>query len=434
MNRREEYQELLKELDSVPAELDGTLERAMKRRRKQAVIYRSLVGMAAAFTVFVLLVNNSQSIAHACSQIPILRELAEAVTISKSLSTAVENEYIQEINLVQREGDVTAEVEYLIVDQKCVVIFYKLQSDRYESLYSKKQILSADGSEELKTAYIDHNWASNGNLTYVRVEFEENVPDSMLLVMDVYAEDYYAQGQCAAHIEFLLEFDPAFTSVGRTLELNKEVEMNGQTLVIRDIEIYPTQMRINVTGKEENSAWLEGLEFYIQSEHEVFSSGVDGIISSGSMEENKMVSYRAESIYFYNAEELEVVITGAKWRDKQQEKAYLNLKTGENKGFPENIKFISTKNTAEGVEVWVEVEQPIESGLYMIFDSYYDAAGNEIRFGMQGGSGAVERIEGDREYVHQFGTIRDYQEEEVWIAFRYTDNVKLEEPIVVPIK
>ena len=136
MNRNEEYQDLLKELERVPAELDGTLDRAVKRRRRQVAIYRPLIGMAAAFAVFVLLVNGSESVAYACSQIPILRELAEAVTFSKSLSKAVENEYVQEMNLVQTDGDVTAEIEYLIVDQKSVVIFYKLYSDKYQEIYS----------------------------------------------------------------------------------------------------------------------------------------------------------------------------------------------------------------------------------------------------------------------------------------------------------
>lgn len=434
MNRNEEYQDLLKELERVPAELDGTLDRAVKRRRRQVAIYRPLIGMAAAFAVFVLLVNGSESVAYACSQIPILRELAEAVTFSKSLSKAVENEYVQEMNLVQTDGDVTAEIEYLIVDQKSVVIFYKLYSDKYQEIYSRKQILSADGNEELQVAWVDQNWASNGELTYIRVDFEENVPNSMQFVMEIFADDNYEEKQCVANVGFLLEFNPEFTSVGKRIELNKTFEVDGQVLIIQDIEIYPTQMRINISEGENNSAWLQGLDFYIESGDEKFSAGVDGLVSTGSIKENKVVSYRAESIYFYNAEKLELVVTGAKWLDKSQEKSYLNLKTGENKGFPNNVKFIDTRNSEEGLQVWVEVEQPIDSGLYGIFSSYYDSEGNEFHFMPQGGRGVAERIEGEKEYVHQFGTISNYKEDEVWMDFVYTSNIKLEEPITVQIK
>ncbi len=40
------------------------------------------------FFLFVLLVNFSAPIAYACSQVPILRELAEAVTFSPSVGIA----------------------------------------------------------------------------------------------------------------------------------------------------------------------------------------------------------------------------------------------------------------------------------------------------------------------------------------------------------
>jgi len=52
----------------------------------------------------------------------------------------------------------------------------------------------------------------------------------------------------------------------------------------------------------------------------------------------------------------------------------------------------------------------------------------------QGGRGVAERIDGENEYVHQFGTISNYGEDEVWMDFVYTSNIKLEDPIVMKIK
>jgi len=80
------------------------------------------------------------------------------------------------------------------------------------------------------------------------------------------------------------------------------------------------------------------------------------------------------------------------------------------------------------------VEQPIDSGLYGIFSSYYDSEGKEFHFMPQGGRGVAERIDGENEYVHQFGTISNYGEDEVWMDFVYTSNIKLEDPIVMKIK
>ena len=435
MNRNEEYQELLKELESTPVKLDGTLERAIKRRKKQVAIYRPLVGMAAAFAIFVLLVNGSDTVAYACSQIPILRELAEAVKFSQSLSKAVENEYVQEINLVQRDGDVSAEIPYLIVDKKSVVVFYKLYSRKYETMHADKSVYSADGSKELDYAGVNRYWnIQDSELNYFRMEFDEEVPGKMKVVLDIMDQENGETEEYVAHFEFLLEFDPTFTSDGKMIELNKKVELDGQCIIIQDIEIYPTHMRINVTQEEENTAWLKGLNFYIKSGDEMFKAGVDGLVATGTMEVSKKVCYRAESIYFYNAEELDLVITGAQWLDKNQEKSYVNLKTGENNHFPANISFHSIENTVEGKRIWVMIEQPIDTGFQVAFKSYYDAEANAYYFRECGSPSDGVRVEGDKEYVLQYMLLENYKEDEIWLDFEFTSDLVYEQPITVQIK
>lgn len=79
------------------------------------------------------------------SKVPILRELAEAVIFSRSLSDAMDNEYVQSLYLSQVDGDVAATVEYLIVDQKQVNIFFRLYSDVYEELHVDPTFLSPEG-------------------------------------------------------------------------------------------------------------------------------------------------------------------------------------------------------------------------------------------------------------------------------------------------
>jgi hypothetical protein len=94
-------------------------------------------GLLACFAAFVMMVNFSVTVANACFKVPVLRELAESVTFSKSLTKAVENDYVQTMNLVQTQNDITAKIEYLIVDQKQVNIFYRLTSEKYKGKYEK---------------------------------------------------------------------------------------------------------------------------------------------------------------------------------------------------------------------------------------------------------------------------------------------------------
>ena len=63
MNRNEEYQTLLSELEAVPDGLQDTEQRALTRRialqKRRRLVLTPILGAAACFTAFVLLVNLS---------------------------------------------------------------------------------------------------------------------------------------------------------------------------------------------------------------------------------------------------------------------------------------------------------------------------------------------------------------------------------------
>ena len=111
MTRNEEYLTLLQELETTPAALDGTAERALRRRRRDRRLRFFGVpagSLAACFIAFVLLVNLFPPFARACGGVPVLRALAQAVAWSPSLSAAVENDYVQPMGQSQTVNGVTA--------------------------------------------------------------------------------------------------------------------------------------------------------------------------------------------------------------------------------------------------------------------------------------------------------------------------------------
>ena len=132
MNRKSEFEAMIEELNQPAPGLESTLDRAYKKKRKRTtkMIVRPLAGLAACFAVFVLLVNFCVPVAYACARIPGLRELAEAVTFSRSLTDAAKNEYVQPMDLTQTQNDITAQIDYRIVDQKQVNVFFRLDSEK----------------------------------------------------------------------------------------------------------------------------------------------------------------------------------------------------------------------------------------------------------------------------------------------------------------
>ena len=135
MNRMEELRKLEDQLEQSLPPLEETIARAEARlRRRNRRISRAVSSLCAVFALFVVLVNFCAPVAYACSKVPGLRELAEAVTFSRSLTDAVKNEYVQPISLEQSQHGITASVEYLIVDQKQVNVFFRLNGEGYETL------------------------------------------------------------------------------------------------------------------------------------------------------------------------------------------------------------------------------------------------------------------------------------------------------------
>ena len=190
MNRKNEFEAMIEELNQPAPGLDATLDRAYQKKRKRTVnvAVRSVGGLAACFAVFVLLVNFCVPVAYACSKVPVLRELAEAVTFSRSLTDAVENEYVQPMELSQTDNDITAEIAYLIVDQKQVNVFYRLDSDKYESLEADPEVLNSDGIRPASCGYSSTGFgAENGELRCLSIDFvDDNVPGSLRIKLDVY--------------------------------------------------------------------------------------------------------------------------------------------------------------------------------------------------------------------------------------------------------
>ena len=458
MNRKEEFEAMIEEINQPAPGLEATLDRAYKKKRKRTakMIVRPVAGLAACFAVFVLLVNFCAPVAYACSQIPVLRELAAAVTFSRSLTDAVENEYVQTMDLSQTQNDITAEVAYLIVDQKQVNVFYRLDSDKYEKLYADPDVRSADGNRPESCSYHSTGFdAENGELRCLSIDFVDNdVPDKLRIALrvnpnmvveevvpehsvdDLYSDDIYEEPSYLAEFEFLLEFDPKFTAAGKIFPVNQTVILEGQSITITDIEVYPTHMRVDIEESPDNTAWMKGLEFYIETDWGMkFDAASSGIISTGSADSPSMVSYRADSSYFYEADHLKLVITGAQWLRKDMETTYVNLITGEHGELPEGAEFDSARKQGSGWVIKFRAAYDENKPMYQLFGHlFYDEDGNEYEINQWSSMYGDLDEEGNITYFYDEFPLLHFTEDEVWLTPHYSHNWVAEDVIVITIQ
>ena len=455
MNRNEEYQALLQELEATPPALDGTAERALRRRRRDRRLRLFGVpagSLAACFIAFVLLVNLFPPFARACGNVPVLRALAQAVAWSPSLSAAVENDYVQPIGQSQTVNGITATIEYVIVDQKQVHIFFTLKGEGYESLsaempeFTPRQhcaVLGADFQQEPGTLlhftldYQDNSvpegftmafgvtgeTAADASAAPAEPSADRSLEDEMLEDVPEYAPDILAT------FTFDLAFDPTYTARGETVPVNSTFQLDGQTLTVTEAEVYPTHVRVNVEGAADNTAWLEDLDFYLENEDgERFDSISNGVSATGDPDTPAMKSFRLESPYFADSAHLTLHITGATWLDKNRERVRADLKNGTVEWLPEGVTVQAMQHRENGWVLTFDVTAPADIHKQVFASRYYDEAGTKYDMDNFGWSVL------DDGHGEAYLPLKGYGQDTVWLVLNWSHASQAETPVTIPIK
>lgn len=441
MTRMEEYQRLMEELTMVPAETEETIRRAKTRKRRRTILWQPLGGVAAVFLCFVVLVNLFPTVAYACSKIPILADLVEAVSFSSSLSKAVEHDYVQVVDQTETENGITATMEYLIVDQKQVILYFRLDSDEYDYLSAMADPFNMDGSNA-RASIVGSDWrAENGELLSTTINFldGEQVPEQLRVVLNVYKEQIDDSGDLANRLvaspEFILDIDPTYTAQGRVVEQNQSFTIAGQTFTVTDLEFYPTHMRIHVAGALDNTAWLNSMTYYLELPDgtQVQSGTASGLSGSGRDENDDTCTFYAESTFFDHADRLKLVITGAHLLNRDAELVEINLKTGETGALPLNGELVSCEPGEEATAR--DGEQVLKfrfhtTNMSQVFSMvYYDEEGNEY-YSDHYGMSTYE----DDGVSEQFFYLKDYPDDVVYLQPYFNREWSADTPIIVPLE
>ena len=459
MNRYDEYKSLIQELDDTPPALEYTVTRAKARNRKAKIIRRSFaipMGSVAAFFIsFVILVNASTSFALACGRIPFLKELAAAVAFSPSLSAIVENEFVQLIELEQSKNDVTMKVEYVIVDQKQVNLFYTLHSVVYSKMDVEPTITSIDGKSLEGYSIIAWGGAENGKLRHILIDFVDNdVPEGLVLtcsVSDKGTDEASAPQQVPddilfrpveeqkpdmiATFEFTLNFDPYFTHQGEIITLNQRFVLDGQQLTVSTVEIYPTHARLNLKDDPSNTAWLNSLDFYFENEKgDRFEAVGNGITATGSPDSPMMQSHRLESAFFARSKNLTLYIEGAVWLDKDMERVRVDLVNVTAETLPEGVVFENAARKFGGWELVFSGVERKDNYMYQLFGSdCYDEDGNEYTYNSVSFRATDPYVERQGAFFVQFA-LADYPYGTVYLSPEFSRATVLEQPVILSLK
>ena len=335
MDRMEEYEALLQEPEEFPPALEGAVARARARVRRRRLWRRvtAPAGSAAAvFAVFVLLVNLWTPFALACAKVPVLKELTAAVAFSPSLKAAVENDYVQYIGQSQTDNGITVNLEYLMADQGGLMLFLSITGPEEATSFMPRVEFTTPDGESLEGCSVLMDSVAPGELSNaITVAFngegEPQLPEALRLTCQVRAHipDVTDYDTWTADAAFTFDFplDQRFRGQGRTVEVDRWIQLDGNAIRIVDLELYPTHARLNLEQSPDNAEELQGLDFYLEDGkgNRYEEGSASGLSALGD-------SYLFESPYFADPDSLTLHITRAEWLEKGREFAAIDLETG----------------------------------------------------------------------------------------------------------
>lgn len=454
MTRTTEYNTLLAELEAMPEALEYTVQRATAReraaRKKRRIIGIPIGSIAGFLLCFILLVNLFPTVAYACGQVPLLRSLAKAVAWSPSLSAAVDNAYVQPIGQSQTANGVTATVEYVIVDQKQLNIFFTLKSDQYEMLTAELPRLSPNQSCSIISA---EPAQPAGTLLHCILDYgDQAVPNQLTVTFPVttpkqsaeppavdsnwdFFEEMLAppepeQSELLAEFVFALEFDPRYTAQGECIPVNQTFTLGDQTLTLTEVEVYPTHVRVNFAEDAANTASPHALSFYLEDEKgRRFQTVRGGIVATRSDEDAAISSFRLESPYFYNCRSLTLHITEATWLDKELDRVRIDLVNQTAEDLPEGVTLLQTEKREGGWVVQFQAQRDALFASQVWSLEYYDAAGTMFSMTKL----ATSDTSDSNVFVETL-PLEGYTEDVVWLTPLRFSVTTAPEPIVITIK
>lgn len=449
MNRMEEWEALHRELEQTPPELAFVTTR-LKARAKRGKTLRFFgvpaASLAGAFAAFVLLVNTSLPFALACVNTPFLKELMAAVAVAPSLKAMVENDYIQPVELTAEKDGASMTIHYLAYDGNEVHIFYTAFYNGSDRVEVWPDYYQADGEPFGSISYSSGMPPQEGELGHLNLHFyARETPESLHMKVGLLPRNEALTGEVAPTqapadewdnpddrnkekpavvLEFDLRFDPQFIRAKKSFAPKADLTVDGQTVTLETVTIYPTGTELEFSDHPENTAWLKGMDLWLEDGRgNRYEPRKNGVVSSGGTGEFRPI-YWLESFYFKEGDELTLCVSGAEWLDKGWETVTLDLAEPSRSELPEGISLDRVERKNGDVKLSLITPNGKRNAMSSLYKAPDGTEGYTNVWGYNDlGDGRVE----------EYTFLWDYPWETVEMGLHYTQITQWETPVRIPL-
>ncbi|MGM0881667.1 MAG: DUF4179 domain-containing protein [Bacillota bacterium] len=352
-NDRERVDRAIERLPA--AALDGAIRRGLEQGRKQ--VRRgtrkrlSLIMSVSALCMILLLtafVRVSPAFAAVVRDIPGLSGFVELIEGDKSLLAALDNEFIQPVNVSVEKNGYKLTVDGIMADEGRLVILYSGEGPGVtdQSDIDNYKLLDGNG-EQLKGGIYSSHFPSGDSEkvattmhNYIDAIMDEDIELPESIRFSVQLQEQWLE------IQFPVEHD-RFKGMREAIILDKTFEVAGQRFTIKDAVITPLQVKLTVVSdpsNEKHSNSFINIALMDEKGRRYTSKG-------GFGELDTEMTFHFQSSYFEQPKELTLVAEGLHLSERNKT-FVINTETGETIAAPDQrIALDSIEQTADGIDL-----------------------------------------------------------------------------------
>ena len=425
---------------SKPDCIDDYIKRGInlgqvKKKRIKIRIYSNVAALII-FVLFSASIRVSPVFASYISKVPGLQYLVNLINYDKGIKDAVENNFIQNVNMSQEHEGLVFTIKDIIIDKSRAILFYSIQNKTNHKLVNIAEINLKDenGKNVIASSGIDLFVNENmmeqkellGKVNFNFIDNETIIPDRLFIdvkLQDEVTNEIISRDKRKILIstwKFNIPIDKEkLKNMKVVYNLNQIIKIDGQKIFFKTVTITPTQISVEIEYDKSNSKKILGYDDIeiVNEEGEKWGTIMNGI--SGTRKDDDHQTLFFQSNYFTNPKELYIKGSSIKSLDKDKLKVIVDvdkkvlLKAPDDKLTLKSVTTIKGKTSLE-FELLKDKILDKDKGYFVFLSDFEDSDGNIIH-NKVGGS------------THLNGTDRQY------IEYIITNDSKFKNPISLTI-
>jgi hypothetical protein len=423
-NEEKQLMELSKRLNNTPKPdcIDDYIKRGIKLAQvKKKKIKIRIFANVAVLVIFIILsasIRVSPVFASYISKVPGLQYLVDLVHFDKGISDAVENKFIQNINMSQEHEGLVFTIKDIIIDNSKAILFYSIQNKTNHKFVNIAEIKLKDenGKEVIAVSgfdlFVNKNMMDQKELLG-KIEFnfsneETIIPDRLFIdvkLQDEATNESISQDKRNILIStwnFNIPIDKEkLENMKVVYNLNQNIEIHGQKIFFKTVTITPTQISAEIEYDKSNSKKILGYDDIeiVNESGEKWATIMNGV--SGTRKDDDHQTLFFQSNYFTSPKELYIKGSSIKSLDKDKLKVIVDvdkkvlLKAPDGKLTLKSVTALKGETSLE-FELLKDKILDKDKGYFVFLSDFEDSDGNIIN---QKASGGTHLNGTDRQYI-----------------------------------